>query len=105
MGVGNQIDNAHHAMRGREAPRRISLATRLDRARQRLQLAVTDTGPGIPQELGEKIIEDHGGTIDIQSEQGRGATFLIELPLPERKVVGITAQSVDALPPVSAKRV
>ncbi|OLB93162.1 MAG: hypothetical protein AUH30_20660 [Candidatus Rokubacteria bacterium 13_1_40CM_68_15] len=127
--VVNLIANAHHAMRGREAPRRISLATRLDRARQRLQLAVTDTGPGIPQELREKIfeaffttkpvgegtglglslcrgiIEDHGGTIDIQSEQGRGATFLIELPLPERKVVGITAQSVDALPPVSAKRV
>jgi len=69
----------------------------------RLGLAVRDNGPGIPAEqrpdlfkpfvttkrggsgLGlsatKKIIEDHGGAIEVDTEPGRGATFRVYLPL------------------------
>jgi signal transduction histidine kinase len=66
-------------------------------------LAIADTGPGIPPESREKIfqlyyttkahgsgiglamtfraVQLHGGTIEIESEAGRGATFRLTLPL------------------------
>ena len=71
------------------------------------QLAVTDTGPGIPEEFHQKIfekfsqiageqqskgtglgltfcklaVEAHGGKIGVDSEVGRGSTFWFTLPL------------------------
>jgi two-component system NtrC family sensor kinase len=71
---------------------------------QRVRLSVTDTGTGIPvyligkifdpffttKPVGEgtglgltichKIVEEHGGAIDVESEPGKGATFIITLP-------------------------
>lgn len=66
-------------------------------------LAITDTGPGIPPERREKVfqlyyttkphgsgiglamtfraVQLHGGTIEIDSEVGRGTTFRLTLPL------------------------
>jgi signal transduction histidine kinase len=37
------------------------------------------TGLGLP--IARKIIEDHGGTITLQSEVGKGTTFAIRLPI------------------------
>jgi signal transduction histidine kinase/pSer/pThr/pTyr-binding forkhead associated (FHA) protein len=37
------------------------------------------TGLGLP--VSEKIIREHGGKISVTSQRGRGATFLIELPV------------------------
>jgi len=72
--------------------------------RSRIRLSVSDTGTGIPSDLidkifdpffttkpvGEgtglgltichKIVEEHGGTIDVESEPEKGATFIITLP-------------------------
>jgi two-component system NtrC family sensor kinase len=69
-----------------------------------IRLSVSDTGPGIPPDklgkvfdpffttkpVGEgtglgltichRIVEEHGGTIDVESEQGKGTTFVIRLP-------------------------
>jgi len=39
----------------------------------------TGTGLGLP--ITKKIIEGHGGTIDLQSEPGQGATFRVRLPV------------------------
>jgi signal transduction histidine kinase len=65
---------------------------------------IEDTGPGLPPEMGgrifqpfathgktrgtglglsicKRIVEDHGGTISVRSERGRGAIFAFTLPL------------------------
>jgi len=39
-----------------------------------------DRGMGIGLYLAKKIIEAHNGRIDVQSEPGRGTTFIIQLP-------------------------
>jgi signal transduction histidine kinase len=83
-------------------------------------LRVKDSGPGIPRENQAKlfepffttkpggkgtglglsvsfgIIEDHGGTIRIESEVGHGATFKIELPAMSRiaKTAGQESEGV-----------
>src|SRR5437899_9035032 len=127
----NLIANAHHAMRKqpRPAPRRIRLASQLDREHERVRLTVADTGPGIAPEIREKIfepffttkpagegtglglslcrgiIEEHGGTISIQSEPGQGATFVIELPLVERATAEAARPAMETLPLVGARRV
>ncbi len=40
------------------------------------------TGLGLP--TARKIIEAHGGAIDLQSEPGRGTQFTVKLPVPAR---------------------
>jgi two-component system sensor histidine kinase HydH len=41
-------------------------------------------GTGLGLATARKIIEAHGGTIRVQSEQGRGTQFTIKLPVPAR---------------------
>jgi signal transduction histidine kinase len=40
------------------------------------------TGLGLP--TARKIIEAHGGEIELQSEPGRGTQFTVKLPVPAR---------------------
>ena len=37
-------------------------------------------GVGIGLVIAHKIIERHGGTITVESEKGRGSTFIVSLP-------------------------
>jgi signal transduction histidine kinase len=81
-----------------------------------VEIRISDTGPGVPDSLRDKIfdpffttkdvgkgtgqglaiarsvvVDKHGGTLELESEPGKGATFVIRLPLGD---VGVTGQGV-----------
>jgi two-component system NtrC family sensor kinase len=98
----NLFINAVDAMEGRGT---LSINVRFDPVRKQFVIRVSDTGPGIPEALREKIfdiffttkpagkgtglgltiikniVKLHGGNIVIDSPPGGGTTFIIELPL------------------------
>ena len=96
----NLVLNAQHAM---PSGGELILTTRLEKPW--VSLDVIDTGQGMPEEvrarifdaffstraegsgLGlpttRKIVEAHGGSIDVQSEPGKGSQFTIRLPVCE----------------------
>ncbi len=39
-----------------------------------------EKGSGLGLSISHKIIEEHGGTIDVKSEEGKGSTFVVSLP-------------------------
>jgi len=127
--VVNLITNAHHAMRRHPGPRRITLTVRHDPSRDQVRLEVADSGPGIPPDVRARvfepffttkpsgegtglglslcrgIIEDHGGTIDVTSEPGHGARFVIELPVLTRETKERATDPEERVPRVAAKTV
>ena len=100
----NLVMNADHAMRGQSTPRRLRISTRFDQLRRRVQLDIQDSGPGVSPELRARIfepffttkpsgqgtglglslchgiVEEHQGTLTLDSEVGRGTTFHVEIP-------------------------
>jgi two-component system NtrC family sensor kinase len=116
----NIVANAHHAMRHSSSPRRLTITTERDPAGQQVSLAIADTGPGIPAEIRAKIfepffttkpsgegtglglslcrgiVEEHGGTIGVESDPGRGTTFLIRLPVVPRPTVEAAPDIAEA---------
>ena len=40
-----------------------------------------DEGTGLGLSIATRIIEEHGGWLDLTSEEGKGATFVITLPV------------------------
>ena len=98
--VLNLVLNAVQAM-----PEGGTLDLRLDSVDGRVALHVRDTGTGMDparaQEIFEpfvtskekgsglglhvvqRIVEDHGGRIELETEPGRGSTFTVDLPVPD----------------------
>ncbi len=96
----------------------VVISTRLIAGRDRVELSVRDHGGGIPREtldhifipffttkqhgtgLGlavcQRIVNNHGGYISVQSELGRGTEFTIRLPLHQRGRDGSTTGSFAA---------
>ncbi len=100
------INNAHQALESvRGRPRKLRITTALvdDTAQVRFE----DNGHGIPAEIQSRvfdpffttrkvgeatglglsvsygIVNEHGGNIHMESEEGKGATFTVVLPLPD----------------------
>lgn len=98
----NMIINAAEAMEGGG---RLALATRYDPDHRLIEVEFADTGHGIPEANLERIfdpffttkdaghgtglglaisygiVKEHGGSISVESEVGRGTTFTVRLPL------------------------
>jgi two-component system NtrC family sensor kinase len=94
--------NAGDAMRGRPE-RRLTTTCDSAGAGQRATVRFTDTGPGVPEVLHDRIFDPffttkstgtglglsitaqiiaaHAGRLTLESAEGRGATFLVSLPL------------------------
>lgn len=110
--IVNLIVNALQAMSGEPGPQRISIRTRLDAASGGLMLKVSDTGPGVPSGISSRIfdplfttkapgkgtglgltlcrriMEAHGGTIDLDRTSARGSTFVLTFAPPSRPAEG-----------------
>jgi len=102
----NLVANAFEAMRDHARHGGHVLQVAASVAHGELRLAVTDTGPGVPPELRERIfypffttreqgtgvglaevhkaVASHGGSVEVRDRVGGGAVFLIHLPLEER---------------------
>ena len=123
----NMLVNAQHAMRRQTQPRRLAVRVRLAGGRVRVEIA--DTGRGIPPEVlarifepffttkpsGEgtglglslcrSIVEDHGGTITVESLPGRGTTFGIDLPVTPAPGAAARTAAAAATPAAPPSRV
>jgi signal transduction histidine kinase len=101
----NLTTNAEQAMLGAHGRGSMVVRTWHDAERNVVAMEVTDDGPGIPAEIKTRIFEpfyttkevgqgtglgltvaynivrEHGGRIHVKSQVGRGATFVVEIPV------------------------
>jgi len=101
----NLISNAVEAIEASRGARVLRIQTQPLPEKECVSISFSDTGVGIPSENLPKlfepffstkkkgkgvglglsvaygIIQEHGGSIHVQSEEGRGTAFTIELPL------------------------
>ncbi|HVF17606.1 MAG TPA: response regulator, partial [Steroidobacteraceae bacterium] len=97
--------NAEQAMVAHTATRTLTVITRLDDSRSSIQSLVSDTGPGIPENVRNRIfepyfttkpigtgtgvglavslgmVEAHGGSITLERSTCAGSTFVVTLPI------------------------
>jgi two-component system NtrC family sensor kinase len=112
-GDGDQINqvlmnlflNAQQALMELDGKRRLAVSARALPAGDRVRIAISDNGPGVPEELRRRIFDPffttkpagvgtgvglsvchgiilgHGGEIWVEETPGGGATFVIDLPV------------------------
>lgn len=103
--ISNLLINAKQAMDDWSGPRELSITPSFDPHANAIQITVTDSGPGIPEDIVRRvfdpffttkhvgvgtgiglavcrgIIEAHGGTISAENSGSGGARFIITLPV------------------------
>ncbi|MBN2582378.1 MAG: two-component sensor histidine kinase, partial [Planctomycetes bacterium] len=52
-------------------------------------------GTGLGLAVSQKIVHEHGGTIEVESQVGAGSTFTIRLPIIEAPVSASVAEPED----------
>ncbi len=111
--VINVFENACQAMTNNaktetgDTQSRLRIATRA--TDDRIEIVIADTGPGIPDEVmaqifeplfstknfgiglglptAKHIVEQHGGNIEVETEEGRGTSFVLWLPRGDQEAV------------------
>lgn len=116
----NMINNAQEAIEAGGQPGRIQIST--ETRTPNIRITIQDNGPGIPREhmrrlfdpffttkevgkgtgLGLSLcygyVKDHGGSITPLSQVGKGATFIIELPIAENAENAAVSDESESLP-------
>lgn len=99
------LNLARNGMEAMEEKGKLTIQTRFRETDNMVELIVKDTGVGMSKSRQERlfepffttkakgtglglalclsIVERHGGKIDVESEEGKGTTFIISLPLSE----------------------
>lgn len=111
----NLIVNAAHAIADAKtdnSSEKGTIAISSNRSENRVEIRICDTGAGIPEHIRHRIfdlffttkepgrgtgqglaiahsviVDKHGGTIDIETEENQGTTFVIRLPIDANKSV------------------
>jgi len=122
--VLNLVINAEQAMLEAHGRGTLMLRSWQDPERDAVVLEVSDDGPGVPEEVRNKVFDpffttkvvgkgtglgltvayaiaqEHGGRISVRSGEGRGASFLLELPVSGTAVRPAERSAPEALPAV-----
>lgn len=100
LALSHMVENSIEAMQGR-SPKLLTIASSLEGGR--IEVAIRDTGKGVPKDkvkylfdpfftsktsgpglgltLALRIIQEHRGTISVESEAGKGTVFTVRLPV------------------------
>ena len=116
----NLMINAVHAMESNPPERPRELLVRLSTSDDSVSVHVIDSGPGVPAEDRDKIfhpyvsstaggtglglpttrriVEEHGGRIDLEVLDGRGSDFVVVLPTDRPKEEDAPPDSPVSIP-------
>ena len=113
----NLVINAQQALQDVQTKRRLFVNTR--RRKHWLEVAIGDSGPGVPKAIQSRIFEPffttkppgagtgiglavchgivtaHGGTIELRDRAGGGARFVVRLPLTEAASTEVPQRSTE----------
>jgi PAS domain S-box-containing protein len=125
--VMNLIINAEQAMADKIGKRSLEIVTSIEDNDNRVQLKLRDSGPGIAPEIRTRIFEPffttkgvgvgtgvglsvshaivdaHQGTIEVESEAGKGAMFVVSLPRAQQSAAQTGLAPANETPRVRRK--
>jgi signal transduction histidine kinase/CheY-like chemotaxis protein len=125
----NLVTNAHQALRHAPPPRCLTIRSATAARREQVVFSVADTGPGIPRSivarifepffttkppgqgsglglaLCQRIVQAHGGTIDVDSMPGRGAVFTVVLPAQSLPITASEPPLGEMAPPIPGQTI